>query len=147
MIQAAQIRDLGTQKKSISKHFRTCRPREKVNRPQTRRRRENTDDSLEKMRLIQANLGKAHEILETILRREQRKANLVVRSFQLIVNSISERHSFVQFEKKNSILALWPARQPVHLLSFLPPFSRPAIVLGLHKFPCIDNWVSGVQAA
>ena len=99
----------GTSKTPLSKHLRTCRPREKVNRPQTRRRRENTDDSLEKMRLIQANLGKAHEILETILRREQRKANLVVRflSFTLISGLLNTRCCLVKVVAF-TILALWP---------------------------------------
>lgn len=55
------------------------RPREKIHRPQTRRRRENNEDSLEKMQAIRRNLKKAYELLEYVTRREQRKCNLVVR--------------------------------------------------------------------
>ena len=56
-----------------------CRPRDKIHRPQTRRRRENTEESLEKMRLLRQNLVKAYEVLEWVTRREQRKCHLTVR--------------------------------------------------------------------
>ena len=56
-----------------------CRPREKTHRPQTRKRRDVADDSLDKLRQLRANLGKAREMLDTLARREQRKAHLLVR--------------------------------------------------------------------
>jgi enhancer of polycomb-like protein len=55
------------------------RPREKIHRPQTRRRRENNEDSLEKMQAMRRNLRKAGEALEWVTRREQKKAHLAVR--------------------------------------------------------------------
>lgn len=55
------------------------RAREKINRPQTRRRRENNEDSVEKMQAIRRNLKKAWELLEYVTRREERKRSLVVR--------------------------------------------------------------------
>lgn len=60
-----------------------CRPREKIHRPQTRRRRENNEDSLDKMQAIRKNMKKACEILEWLMRREQRKVNLAVRNCSL----------------------------------------------------------------
>ena len=56
-----------------------CRPREKIHRPQTRRRRENNEDSLEKMQAMRRNMKKAGEVLEALARREQKKAHLAVR--------------------------------------------------------------------
>lgn len=66
------------------------RPRERIHRPQTRRRKENNDEAMEKMRLIQANLGKARDLVETLLRRERKKRDLVVR-FRFLVLSASSR--------------------------------------------------------
>lgn len=54
------------------------RPRERIHRPQTRRRKENNDEAMEKMRLIQANLAKARDLVETLLRRERKKRDIVV---------------------------------------------------------------------
>ena len=56
----------------------SCRPRDKIHRPQTRRRRENNEDSLDKMKMMRQNLVKAYEILEWVTRREQRKTHIVV---------------------------------------------------------------------
>ncbi|KAK9817316.1 hypothetical protein WJX72_012553 [[Myrmecia] bisecta] len=53
------------------------RPRERIHRPQTRRRRENNEDSLEKMKAIRANLMKSQELLEWLARREKKKRDLV----------------------------------------------------------------------
>jgi len=61
---------------------RARRPREKIHRPQTRRRRENNEDSVEKMQAIRRNLRKAYELLEFVTRREQRKCSLAVRARQ-----------------------------------------------------------------
>ena len=55
------------------------RPREKMHRPQTRRRRDQADDSLDKLRQLRSNLGRARELLDTLARREQRKAHVLVR--------------------------------------------------------------------
>lgn len=51
-----------------------------MNRPQTRRRRDNSDELMDKMRLLQANLAAARQIMEEVVRRERRKRDLAVRS-------------------------------------------------------------------
>jgi hypothetical protein len=56
-----------------------CRPRERLHRPQTRRRRENNEDSLEKMKMIQANVHKGLDLFEMLVKRERKKRDLVVR--------------------------------------------------------------------
>ncbi|KAK9795202.1 hypothetical protein WJX73_007747 [Symbiochloris irregularis] len=53
------------------------RPREKIHRPQTRRRRENNEDSVDKLKAIRANLAATRDMCEAITRREQRKLNLL----------------------------------------------------------------------
>lgn len=55
-----------------------CRPRERLHRPQTRRRRENNEDSLEKMKMIQANVHKGLDLFEMLVKRERKKRDLVV---------------------------------------------------------------------
>lgn len=57
---------------------RVCRPRDKIHRPQTRRRRENNEESLDKMRTLRTNLVKAYEVHEWLVRREAQKYSLVV---------------------------------------------------------------------
>ena len=56
-----------------------CRPRERTHRPQTRKRRDVADDSMDKLRQLRANLSRARDMLDTLARREQRKAHLLVR--------------------------------------------------------------------
>ena len=56
-----------------------CRAREKVHRPQTRRRRENNEDSLDKMQQMRKNIRKAVEIAEHLVRREHKKLHIAVR--------------------------------------------------------------------
>jgi enhancer of polycomb-like protein len=54
------------------------RPRERIHRPQTRRRRENNVDSLDKLRMIRENVLKALDIFECLVKRERKKRDLVV---------------------------------------------------------------------
>ena len=54
------------------------RAREKVHRPQTRRRRENNEDSLDKMQQMRKNIRKAVEIMEHLVRREHKKLHIAV---------------------------------------------------------------------
>lgn len=55
-----------------------CRTREKINRPQTRRRRDNSDELLDKMRVLKDNLVSARGIMDEVVRRERRKRDLAV---------------------------------------------------------------------
>lgn len=50
-----------------------------MNRPQTRRRRENNADSLDKLYMIRENVVKALDIFECLVKRERKKRDLVVR--------------------------------------------------------------------
>ena len=50
----------------------------KIHRPQTRRRRENNADSLEKLRMIRENVLKALDIFECLVKRERKKRDLLV---------------------------------------------------------------------
>lgn len=54
------------------------RTREKINRPQTRRRRDNSEELLDKMRLLKDNLAAARGIMDEVVRRERRKRDLAV---------------------------------------------------------------------
>lgn len=58
--------------------FSVFRPREKANRPQTRRRRENDAANFEKMRDLRINMEMARELLEWILKRERRKRDVTL---------------------------------------------------------------------
>ena len=57
--------------------FNVFRPRERANRPQTRRRRENDMASYEKLREVKANLEQARGLLDLLLRRERRKRDVL----------------------------------------------------------------------
>lgn len=69
-----------------------CRPREKVNRPLTRRRRENSVDCLEKLRTIHENILHAMEITELMVMRERKKRDIYVSAavHQLYTNPLSQ---------------------------------------------------------
>ena len=56
-----------------------ARPRERIHRPQTRRRRETNEDAMDKLKLIEANLKKSLDLCEWVLRRERKKRDLAVR--------------------------------------------------------------------
>lgn len=57
--------------------FLLIRPRDKVNRPQTRRRRDNPEECIEKLRQMQENIRAALAIVCEIIRRERRKRDLM----------------------------------------------------------------------
>jgi enhancer of polycomb-like protein len=56
----------------------THRARERANRPQTRRRRENTDECHEKLRHVRENIHEACAIMAQVCRRERRKRDIMV---------------------------------------------------------------------
>ncbi len=57
--------------------FKVFRPRERANRPQTRRRRDNDLQSYDKLREVKANLERARALLDLLLRRERRKRDIL----------------------------------------------------------------------
>lgn len=59
--------------------FLVFRMRAKPNRPQTRRRRETQEESLDKIRSMQQNLGEALRIAEMVRMREAKKGEMLVR--------------------------------------------------------------------
>ena len=68
------------------------RPRERTHRPQTRRRRENNLDSLDKLNMIQDNIRTALNLFELVVKRERKKRDMtfVVTDFQQL--QIKQRH-------------------------------------------------------
>lgn len=70
--------------------YNTFRTREKINRPQTRRRRDNSEELLDKLRLLKDNLVSARAIMDEVVRRERRKRDLACTEIELM--RISWRH-------------------------------------------------------
>eukprot|EP00894_Picocystis_sp_ML_P002492 jgi/Pico_ML_1/53009/g3631.t1 len=58
--------------------YTVFRAREKIQRPQTRRKRENDVGSYEKMREMRFNMARAREILATVVTRERRKQDILM---------------------------------------------------------------------
>lgn len=57
--------------------YKVFRPRDRVHRPQTRRRRENNTDSLDKLTLIKQNIEDGLSLLELVVKRERKKRDMV----------------------------------------------------------------------
>lgn len=55
----------------------SCRSRDRPNRPQTRRRRENNADSLEKLNMVGENIKMAIQLFELVVQRERKKRDKV----------------------------------------------------------------------
>ena len=72
--------------------FNVFRPREKVNRPQTRRRRDNPEECLDKLRQMQDNVRAALAIVTEIVRRERRKRDLAHTEVELQRIRVRQRH-------------------------------------------------------
>ncbi|KAL4437402.1 hypothetical protein ABPG75_004541 [Micractinium tetrahymenae] len=72
--------------------YNVFRPRERIHRPQTRRRRENNADSLEKLRMIRENVLKALDIFECLVKRERKKRDLVYVETDMQQLQIKQRH-------------------------------------------------------
>ncbi|GBF97060.1 hypothetical protein Rsub_09533 [Raphidocelis subcapitata] len=72
--------------------FNVFRPREKVNRPQTRRRRDNPEECMEKLRSMQDNVRAALGIVCEIIRRERRKRDLTHTEVELQRIRVRQRH-------------------------------------------------------
>lgn len=72
--------------------YTVFRAREKINRPQTRRKRENDVGSYEKMREMRFNMARAREILAAIVTRERRKQDILMCDINLHALQIRLRH-------------------------------------------------------
>ncbi|KAG2433542.1 hypothetical protein HYH02_012659 [Chlamydomonas schloesseri] len=72
--------------------YNVFRPRERVNRPQTRRRRENTQDCLDKLRQIRESMLKSLELTELVLFRETRKRDMLRLDLDMQRYQIARHH-------------------------------------------------------
>lgn len=72
--------------------FNVFRPREKIQRPQTRRKRENDIAAYEKMHGLRKNLELAHHVLQRVVKREQRKRDIVAMECDWQALQIKYRH-------------------------------------------------------
>ena len=75
-----------------TKHIHTISPREKLNRPQTRRRRDNTEECLDKLRQLRENLGAAAAVAEQVVRRERRKRDIAHTEVELLRIRLRQAH-------------------------------------------------------
>jgi enhancer of polycomb-like protein len=78
--------------------FNVFRPREKISRPQTRRRRENDASSYDKMRQLRKSFDISIGLLELVMKREKRKTELLAVEQELQNLQVKLRH-----EPKTSI--------------------------------------------
>lgn len=81
--------------------FNVFRPREKISRPQTRRRRENDVTSYDKLRQVRKSLDISIGVLELVLKRERRKNEMIAVEHEIQRLQIKLRH-----EPKASIEAI-----------------------------------------
>jgi enhancer of polycomb-like protein len=75
-----------------SNPFNVFRPREKISRPQTRRRRENDVTSYDKLRQLRKSLDISIGVLELSMKREKRKSELLAVEQELQKLQIKLRH-------------------------------------------------------
>jgi enhancer of polycomb-like protein len=75
-----------------SNPFNVFRPREKISRPQTRRRRENDVTSDDKLRQLRKSLDISIGVLELVVKREKRKSELLTVEQELQKLQIKLRH-------------------------------------------------------
>ena len=70
-----------------------CRPREKIHRPQTRRRRDNNEDSYQRLQTISDNIRMALQLFELVVKRERKKRDMtyVVTDWQQL--QIKQKHN------------------------------------------------------
>ncbi|KDD76451.1 hypothetical protein H632_c221p0 [Helicosporidium sp. ATCC 50920] len=101
--------------------YNVFRPRERVNRPQTRRRRENNDESLEKLRMIRENITRALDLFEYLVKRENRKRDLVFMETDSQQLQLKLRH-WPKLVDEAEYLAAAKAKIPRRPIGFnLPP--------------------------
>jgi len=72
--------------------FNVFRPREKISRPQTRRKRENDVIAYEKMLEIRQNMEHGIAVLEAVAKRERRKRDLLAIELELQTMQVRLRH-------------------------------------------------------
>lgn len=71
---------------------RVFRSRDRPNRPQTRRRRENNPDSLDKLSMIADNIKMAIQLFDLIVRRERKKRDMIYAAIEGQQLQIRKRH-------------------------------------------------------
>mmetsp|Transcript_1358 Transcript_1358/g.1933 ORF Transcript_1358/g.1933 Transcript_1358/m.1933 type:complete len:430 (+) Transcript_1358:187-1476(+) len=72
--------------------YNVFRPRERISRPQTRRKRENDPAAREKLRELMESLEQGASLLETVGTREKRKRDLLAAELDLLRLHVRHRH-------------------------------------------------------
>lgn len=72
--------------------YNVFRPREKIHRPQTRRKRENDSTAYKKMAEVRKNIGSGLVLLDQIIKRERRKRDLINTEIELQSLQIKMKH-------------------------------------------------------
>lgn len=75
-----------------SNPYNVFRPRERVHRPQTRRRRENDSAAFNRLRNMRINLDTGRAILEWLQRREKRKRDILQCEMEMQTLQLRLRH-------------------------------------------------------
>jgi len=102
--------------------FAVFRPREKVHRPQTRRRRENDSAAFTRMRNLRGNLDTSRAILEWLQRRERRKRDILACEMESQLLQLRLRHD----SRLPPVRAAPPASARAALTRAPQPASAPA---------------------
>ena len=112
------LRHFWPQTPDSDKNDANCfRPRKKVRRPQTRRRRDNDFPTYERLKEIRINLESSRQLLHTIVKREKRKMDINI--YKCEVKLLQEKlhhepkqlHDMIEIEAANNILKKERARQ------------------------------------
>lgn len=82
-----------------------CRLRDKIHRPQTRRRRENNIDSYDKLQMISTNIKIALDLFENVVKRERKKRDMtyVVTDWQ----QLQIKQKFNPKSEQDAVSCLW----------------------------------------
>mmetsp|Transcript_34056 Transcript_34056/g.65059 ORF Transcript_34056/g.65059 Transcript_34056/m.65059 type:complete len:206 (+) Transcript_34056:24-641(+) len=83
--------------------YNVFRPREKISRPQTRRKRENDVPTFEKMQEIRRNMQQGMRILDVLAKRERRKRDLVAVEIDIQQAQVRIRHDALTEEEEASM--------------------------------------------
>jgi len=84
--------------------YNVFRPRERVHRPQTRRKRENDSGAFNRLRVLHANLNTGRAILEWMNRREKRKQAILQCEMDMQALQLRLRHDPKQVRDAHAVL-------------------------------------------
>lgn len=99
--------------------FRVFRPRERIHRPQTRRRRENNDDSFQRLTTISDNIRMALQLFELVVKRERKKRDMTYAVTDWQQLQVKQKHQPRGEQEAVCILcfrSIPPRMQRIHIL-------------------------------